>query len=196
MKSKLLLLTAALGLVSITSRAQITYDFTGKAGIFDGLASQTVTIAPGLDMTLTATGGNLNSNSSTFGIDATGSGDSASEIDQLEVLEITFNQNIDFISIDLNAVGSDLSDGAKLTLGSNSEIDLINGTTPNFNSNDVYTPSSPVTITTLQSIRLESSTPASSEYYLQNITVIPEPSSLALIGLTALAALGILRNRK
>ncbi|MEX2606300.1 MAG: PEP-CTERM sorting domain-containing protein [Kiritimatiellia bacterium] len=196
MHAKLLILTTILGLVNASVRADLTYSFLDKGSIFDGKSFETVLLTDldnGLttNMTVTGIGDDLNSNAGGFGI-----GDD--QIDGTsEIIELVFDQDIDFLLIDFGGVGSDINDGASLTLGSNSPLNLFTGVSGFNGTSDVYTPPSPVRINSGEKIVITGSS-ATSSFDLENIsiTVIPEPSSIMLVGLTALAAFGIIRRRK
>ena len=192
-KQKLLTLALTAGLAGGASGAFII-DPTGNDS-YDGETTINIPFTDpsnSLDAiaTFVATGGTFNSNAGDFGI-----GDD--QIDGTsEVITITFNKDVEFVSIDLGGVGSGSSDGASLTVAS-TVIDLFTGVSGFNGSSDVYTPSSPIALSTSGSIQLTGSS-ATSSFDLQSLTVsvIPEPNTFgALAGLLALG-LAITRRRR
>lgn len=124
-KLTLLALAAGLGLAG-SSFGSVIYDFTNKGALFDSKTSVTNILlsdtATGFDtfMTVSSTGGDLNSNSGNFGV-----GDD--QIDgSTESITLTFSTDIEFNFIDLGGVGADTTDGANLAVGAFS-IDLFTG---------------------------------------------------------------------
>lgn len=196
MKTKFLVLLAALGLATVNSQAEVTYSFFSKDGVFDGntLAQDTlIDLDSGFStlMTVASTGGNLNSN-------ATGLGIGDANVDGLtEIITFSFDKDVDLNFFDFGGVGSDASDGANFKLGSNPAIDLYTGVSGFNGTSDVYTPASPVRLTSGQTIVVKGSS-ATSIFDLDgfSVTVIPEPSSVMLMGLVGVAAISVLRKRK
>lgn len=199
MKTSIKLLAVALVFNSYI-QADVTYDFTGKAGTFDGQTSVNVSIfdtatSASTLMTVSSTGaGNLNSNSGTFGVDSTLLDETAANIDGTgEAITLIFDKNITLNFIDFNSIGGDLSTGTALTIAGTT-YNLFDGVT-GLNANDLYTPSSPISVTTSDSIVITGSG-ASSSFYIQNfnITVVPEPNTYAL--LAGVSALGFVMMRR
>jgi len=175
--------------------AEITYDFTDKAGVFDGTNTVTVLLNDsGTDfiMTVVGTGGDLNSNAEDFGVgNAFIDGTS-------ELITISFeNQTIDFSSIDLGAVGGDISDGARLTIGTQPTIDLYTDV-PGFNgTSDIYTPAGSVRVNAGETIVLTGSS-LTSLFDLEQMTfaVVPEPATFAMFGIGGLISWIVRRSSR
>lgn len=180
------LLTIALSItLSSAASAAFTIDLTGNNDydgenpllipFIDGANSATATLVP--------TGGSFNSNAGDFGInDGTEASETSDQIDGTdEIVTITFNKDILFNFIDLGGVGPDADDGVSFTIAGSTtilETDVtgFNGTT------DVYTPTSPISLLTGQSIILTGeSTNSSFDIQSLNVTVVPEPGTFALL---------------
>lgn len=184
--------------------AAVTYDFTDKASTYDGETSVIVSIldtetSTSTNMTVTSSGlGNLNSNSTTFGVDSSVSGETAANIDFTdEEITLTFDKDIIFNFIDFNGVGDDISTGVALTVGG-SIFNLYTGET-GFNGNDKFTPTSPISVSTSQSIVITGSG-ASSSFYIQNFSItvsaVPEPNTYALLaGILTLGFVSVRRRK-
>ena len=180
--------------LSAPALSAVTYDFTGKGGLFDGETSVDVPLTDsvtGLSTTMTveASGGTLNSNSGDFGVNAPGSGDTTDVIEDGEAIDLTFDSDIELNSIDFGGIGSDLADGATLTIGTFT-IDLFTNVS-GFNGNtDVYTPATHIAITAGTPINLQvASSTADFDLETIDISVVPEPGSVALLGLGGLLML-------
>jgi hypothetical protein len=226
MNKKLLLLTAALGLAAALVRADsITLDFendsvtggslnitSGTSGAtdsftsprFDNQISSTFEIT-GLPTygTLTVTATGLGTDLSMFsgglgdgtgGYNATGEGTS-----------FIFSEDVTITGLDWTS----------FTVGGNDSVSLYNGTPNTFDGTTILgtyaddTVSGGIDFTNPNSVTMNVTVLAgdafsfrnsdgAGDFYLGDIslTVIPEPSSLVLVGLAALAVAGILRSRK
>ncbi|MEM1221999.1 MAG: PEP-CTERM sorting domain-containing protein [Verrucomicrobiota bacterium] len=188
---------STLCLITTVAQADVTYDFTGQGGVFDGLTTVDVIVTDiaSTTMTVTAAGGTLNSNSGDFGVDGTEPGETNDFIDGLvESITLTFSTVVTFNFIDLGGVEADISDGANLTIAG-STLDLFTGVSGFNGTSDVYTPGSPVTLSIGESIILTGSS-STSDFDLEaiNLSIVPEPSSFALIG--GLLALGFVALRR
>lgn len=192
---KKLLTVIFLGIVTNVG-ADVIYTFSGQSGTFNGTTNQVqLLLTDGqIDfvMTVSSLGGNLKALSGDFGIDGvSGTNDRLDGIN--EVITLSFNKAMDFISMDLAGVGSDSADGASLQVGSAPAVTLYTGS-PSlalFNgSQDIYTPASPIRVNVGQSIVLTGSA-ATSAYELEKLTVhaVPEPATMSLIGLAGLLTL-------
>ena len=172
--------------------SEITYDYGGKGALFDGEPSVDVPESDsGVDfvMTVSGSGGDLNSNSGDFGI-------GNDLIDGIgETVTLSFNTAIDFVSIDLGGVGSSSLDGARLTVGSHPFVDLYTGVAQFDGGSDLYTPLSVIRVNEGETITLTGSS-ASSIFDLERMTfvAVPEPATFVLAGLGGLIA-WILRIR-
>lgn len=180
----------AFSALALSANAAVTYSFEGQGATFDGLTSASVALVDGstsFNMLVSSLGGNLNSNASGLGV-----GD-ANVDGTAESISISFNTDVFFNFIDLGGVGGDLADGANFTIGGSS-IDLFTGE-PDFNgSTDVYTPTSPISLSAGDSIVLTgSSTTSIFDLDGINVTAVPEPST-ALLG--AIGVLALLRRRR
>lgn len=188
--TRTLLLTGFFAAITSALHADFTIDLTGNNAydgenpllipFIDGSNSATISLVP--------TGGAFNSNADDFGI-----GDD--QIDGTsEVVTITFNKDIEFNFIDFGGVGGDAADGVSLTIAG-SALNLFTGVTGFNGSTDVYTPTSPVSLTTGQTIIITGSSSTSSfDIQTLNVTVVPEPSTFAL--LAGMSALGFVMLRR
>ncbi len=142
-------------------------------------------------LTASAVGGVVLANNDSMGVNAPGT-DTAHEIEGAlsESLTLMFDKPVEISWFDLSGVGANIADGAKITIGAFS-IDLFTGATTEFNgSTDVYTPTTPMSVAANQAIVFSpSSGTASFGVQGMMVTIIPEPASLALVGLGALALL-------
>ncbi|MDQ8206530.1 hypothetical protein QEH52_03355 [Coraliomargarita sp. SDUM461003] len=189
---------AAISCFAFSASGSVTFDPTGNSA-YDGLATINESLTDtdngfNTTITLTAGGGTFNSNSGDFGIDS-GTGTNDFIDGTSESITITFSTDILFNFIDLSEVGSDATDGAKLTIGGSS-INLFTGVTGFNGTQDIYTPTSPIALSSGDSIILTGSE-ATSEFTLEgiNITVVPEPGTFALLsGFSALTFV-MLRRR-
>ena len=193
--TRLTLLSLAAG----SAHAATTYDFTGKGDVFDGQTSVPIFLTDGSNsttMTVTGTGGNLNSNSGDFGIDG-------SEIDEVndfidgitESIELSFDQDIELVFIEFGSVGADMTDGVHLTVGGTS-VDLFTGVSGFDGNADLYAPSTSIALSKGSSLIITGSATTSS-FDLENIqiNVVPEPGTYALLaGLSCLALIGLRRR--
>ena len=175
------------------AHADLIYDFTLKGGTFDGQTSVIIPLTDGaisFNMTVSGSGGNLNSNSGDFGI-----GDD--QIDGTsESITLTFSTPIDFKVIEFGAVGADILDGVNLTVAG-SATNLYTDVSGFAGGSDIYTPASPMRVNLGQSIVITGSA-ASSSFDLENITLeaVPEPATMLLIGIGGLLALMTRRIKK
>ncbi len=180
--------------LTVAASAEVTYDFTGKAGVFDNETSVDVSVSDGdtgntTTMTVNAIGGELNSNAGDLGIDD--DVEPASTSDKIdgtdEGITLSFDKDVELVVIDLGSVGSDATEGALLTIDA-FDITLHTGVSGFNGTSDTYTPGSPIAISAGTPIQLTGSA-ATSSFDLEAITlnVIPEPASLALLGLGGLA---------
>lgn len=154
---------------------------------FDNLASGS-TIAGGLTLTATASSGTFNSTPAAgFGINAMPSGDITNQFDNqstdgAEFMTFSFNQNVDFVSIELTEFGDDEAfltiAGITTIIGSNSFI-FASGTT------------------------LAANTDATFGFHSGNgfelasliVAVVPEPRTYALLSGCCVLAAVVLRRR-
>ncbi len=174
--------------------ADLLYVFADKGGTFDGQTSVVIPLTDGaisFNMTVSGSGGNLNSNVGGLGI-----GDD--QIDGTsESITLTFSTPIDFKLIEFGSVGGDISDGANLT-AAGSAIDLYTGVSGFSGGSDIYTPAEPIRVNVGQSIVITGSA-ATSSFDFENMTLkaVPEPATMALVGLGGLMAFVSRRiNRK
>ncbi len=180
---KVLIILFAIGAACFAG-AEVIYDYTGQGAVFDGTNWVQVLLndnGADITMTVSSSGGDMNSNASRFGIVNDYIEGTA------EILTISFDKAVDFVSIDLGAVGGDIADGASLTIGTQPAIDLYTGVSGFSGSTDVYTPASPVRLSAGETIVLTGSS-LSSSFDLEKMTlaVVPEPATAALSALGAL----------
>jgi len=179
--------------IAAIASAEITYDFTGKGGTFDGTNAVDIALTDSsinFTMTVLGSGGDLNSNSGDLGV-----GDD--QIDgTAESISISFDVDIDFAWIEFGGVGSDTTDGVTLTVGSQSPVELYTGVSDFNGSSDTYTPSSVIRVTSEESILITGSS-ATSSFDLEKMTfaAVPEPATMSLIGLAGLLTIATRRFR-
>lgn len=176
MKIKTILLYLLVTLLPVITNAQQEYSFLDKGSLYD---NQTTVqeIVGSLTLTATASGGVFNSNKSNFGIVDT-------SIDgNREIVTLSFSQTVEITLIDLSGVGSDIADGAKITVGTTPALDLnLHTGVPGFNgSTDIYTPTNPIRLEAGETISFtgSSSTSAFELHHIQ-YNVIPEMSAQSL----------------
>lgn len=200
MKTKIILLIAALGLSSVISQAALTFDFTGNSDL-NGSTPLNITLSDldtGIDtiMTITPTGGSLDSNSGDYGIDGTEPGETNDQIDGIiEAISLSFDKDVDILFLDFGGIGNNVADGAGVTFGSFGSVNLFTGVTDFNGSQDIYTPTTPIRILSGENLVMTGSSETSSyDLETMSITVIPEPSSIALMAMIGLAAVTVLRK--
>ena len=175
------------------AHADLLYDFTDKGGTFDGETSVVIPLTDGaisVNMTVSGSGGDLNSNADALGI-------GNDQIDGTsESITLTFSKPIDFKLIEFGAVGADILDGANLAVAG-SAIDLYTGVSGFDGTPDIYTPALPIRVNVGQSIVITGSA-ASSSFDLENMTfeAVPEPATLSLLGIGGLMAMITRRVKK
>lgn len=181
--TKLLRLIILSGFTVSSCSAAVTYTFVNKSGLYDGNTSviDSIVDVTSTQMTVSANTSTLNSNMDTFGIND-------SSIDGLtEIITISFDKDVIINIMDFSAIGADAMDGGSVTIGLLAPVTLFTGQ-PNFNgTTDTYTPATPITLLSGQSITITGST-GSSDFSLSsiNLTVVPEPSSSSLLAVSAL----------
>ncbi len=111
-----------------------------------------------------------------------------------EAITISFDTAIDFVSIDLGGVGSDSTDGANLTVGTETPIDLYTGVSGFGGTSDIYTPTSAIRVNAGDTIVLTGSE-ATSSFDLEEMTftAVPEPATIGMLGIGSLIALLVRR---
>ena len=185
---------------SISSGALVRLDNTGSPGLGDNLdeiqfadTPQTVVVPeiPGLSITVHSIGpdGDLNSTATSLGINAAGT-DDTDAFDSIlgDVATFSFNQAVSITQLDFTTfTAGEVFDFAGAIINNG---DLSNGTT------DVYDFTVPLDIAanTQFSIQATSGTIGIEAMTLTAVAAVPEPSSIALLGLGGLATL--LRRRR
>jgi len=181
--------TISVAAVLITNaQSAVLVNFTNQGGVYDGkttvdVALNDVASSVNFIMTVTAVGGNLNSNSTGLGVvDA--------NLQTAESITISFNVQTQLISLDLGGISDSLSDGATIQVGANAPVNLytdqlhFNGTT------DVWSPPTPIILNAGESILIFGSDPAAViDIDGLNIAAVPEPSATMLLGIGGLALL-------
>lgn len=176
MKIKTIFLYLLVTLLPVITNAQQEYSFLDKGSLYD---NQTTVqeIVGSLTLTATASGGVFNSNKSNFGIvDTSIDGNS-------EIVTLSFSQTVEITLIDLSGVGSDIADGAKITIGTTPVLDLnLHTGVPGFNgSTDIYTPTNPIRLEAGETISFSGSSSTSGfELHHFQYNVIPEMSAHSL----------------
>lgn len=182
----LLGLTSALFVNS--AKAAVSVSFIDESATYDAKTSTNVSIFDPVSsvnfmMTVTSSGGDLNSNSTGLGV-----GDA--NLNDGEIIQISFSVNTLIEILDLGGIGADVSDGARVTISSNPSFDLYTGQ-PDFNGiSDVWSPTSSVSLLAGEVIEFRTSSPTAS-FDLDGITLsaVPEPSSSLLFTFGSLALL-------
>lgn len=174
--------------------AAVSVSFLDQAAEYDGKASANVGLfdpasSVNFIMTVssTGTGGNLNSN-------VTGLGIGDANLNDGEIIQITFNRDIQIQILDFGGIGADLSDGATVKIGSNPSFDLFTGQSNFDGTQDVWQPTSPVSLATGEIMEFRGSS-ATSIFDVDGMTIsaVPEPSSSLLL---ACGGIALLSRRK
>lgn len=183
---------AALVMVTATTtdplQAGVIFDLRDQGTLFDNKVSESFTVG-GITATLTASGGDLNSNLSQFGINAVGAGDDADAIESGESLTVTFDQDLFLTALDLQDFTG--AEQMQLTIGANSVQTLSNSTTA-----DVFTFSSANFLAQGESLLFA---PSSGDFGIATFTVaaVPEPvCSAGLVFAAVLLAIGRTRRQR
>ncbi|WFB35727.1 PEP-CTERM sorting domain-containing protein [Kiritimatiellota bacterium B12222] len=201
MKNKFIILLAVLGLASVNSwGAVIDLTNSGTGAELDAIGSSVpgsfnLPEIPSLEMTVTAVLGNdspsLNATAASLGVNSaatTGAGDDTDQFDALfeEGFIFEFDKDVSITEINFISFGSSDS----FSFGGTS----ITFSDPNLDDS-VYTFSAPFVVTAGTSISAQV-TNGSIGMESMTLTVIPEPSSMVLMGLVGLAAVMMLKKRK
>jgi len=190
MNKKIRIFSVAAALTS-NVHAAVVIDFTNQAGLYDLNVTKDVMLndpasATSFTMTVTGTGGVLNSNSESFGI-------ANDLIDDGESISISFDVAVEINFIDFSRIGATSivnDDKASVTLGSSSPVLLYSNRTDFNGTTDVWTLSSPVYLGAGELITIGAGD-VNASYSLQrlNVTAVPEPSSFLLLGFGGLTLL-------
>ena len=175
--------------------ATVLVDFRNQGAVYDGKTSVDINLYD-VDtdvhfvMSVSSTGGDMNSNYDDFGI-----GDD--HIDYGEVLTIVFNIDVDLITLDFGGVGSDANDGVKATIKAQ-EYFFYTGTEDYNGSTKAWTPSTPILLGAGDVIELTTSQQIiGPNYTFEQLSVnaahAPEPRAIILL---AIGALGMLTRRQ
>jgi hypothetical protein len=187
---KLFLLPFALMALALAPQAQsITFTFGHNNGggesqlALDGLSTGSVTVG-GLTLTATANSGTFNSTATEgFGINAAAAGDSTTEFDVTDVMSFSFNQPVSLDSIDMNLFGA--SDTGFLT---------YTGGTVQITSDPFAF--SGVNLAANEVAMFGNNSGASFSLQSITVTVVPEPSTWAMITVGAGLLAGVQRFRR
>jgi hypothetical protein len=145
-----------------------------------------------------SSGTQINGASSSFGVNATGSGDETQRLDNdLGVESIVFSFDIagTLDSIDLRFIESSGTMEGELVFdgGNTYQLNSVTAT----GTSDIATIGESFTAGQSITLRIHSSAPASTNFALEGITItaVPEPSSFAIFaGLSALGFIGLRRR--
>lgn len=181
-----LTLVAVLGLL-VTPVHAIFFDLDdGAQGLaVDGLASGPATVS-GLTATITANTGVLNQASGNFGVNATGTGDVTDQFDGAivsETITITFNSPVIFESVDISQFGA--NDLGTLTLNGLTIVNLASGNVP---AGNIVIPAGNTAVIAWTGDNLTGSGRGFS-FDGFTVSLIPEPASLAILGVGGLLLL-------
>jgi len=164
------------------SSAAIIFDFR-DTGNTTAIESGTVLIS-GLTATLSANSGVLNQTASSFGINATGSGDATALIDDgagiAEIFSVQFDQDVILNSATLSLFSA--GETANFTFGATTI-----GITDTGSGSDVFNAPANTVLTTGQSISIAWTAGNGFSVDSLSVDLVPEPSSTLLLGLGSLA---------
>ena len=182
-------------LVAPILSATVLVDFRQQGSTYDNKTSVDIDLYdPDADvhfvMTVSSTGGDLNSNYDHFGIND-------DHIDYGEVLSIVFNVDVEIEGAYFGGVGSDANDGVRAVIATE-EYFFYTGEDDFNGSSNRWSPNPPVMLTAGQIVQLTTSQNVSGEKFnLKTIDVAiphaPEPRAIILL---AIGALGMLTRRQ
>jgi hypothetical protein len=186
MKKVLLIVLAG----SSCALAGVTFDLFNSAGLYSYLEGSSGPLNytnSGLVAVFSASGGTMHRTSSGFGIDAPGSGDVTYALDSGEQLRTSFDQAVEITNLDFR--GFETGEVFSIVIGTATNSiawdDLSNKTS------DSYTLSAPWTVSAGTEIRFAVSGAASVSLDGLTVNVIPEPATMAMLGLGGLLAIVI-----
>lgn len=149
----------------------------------------------GVTVNASAAGGDLNSLSTSFGVDgpASSATDDSDQIDNALGESITFEfvfpgLTVSILSIDFVSVGSaNAGDAVFFAINAGSTTKLETGVTGFSGGTDLYTPVTPISLSSGDTLTITAEDVAGIEGF--TLDVIPEPGTLALVGLGGLTML-------
>jgi hypothetical protein len=171
-------------------QAEVTFDLYNDTNLYSYLDDQPGPLSytnNGIVATFTGIGGVMNRTTSGFGIDAPGSGDTTYLLDFGEALEIYFDQNIQITGLDFR----NFSDGESIQI-------LIGSTTNTIGYNDLdhktsaYIENLTWDVQAFETVRF-AVVGETDAIAIDSVTVIPEPATLSMVGLTGLLLLVVRR---
>jgi len=191
---------AAIVGAGVSEAATVRWDNTGTPGLgdnLDELSSSTTVSVPeisGLQITILSISGEgegskLNATGESFGINSGVSGDNTYRFESAfhESVTFSFNKEVTITQLDLTHF-----DAAESFSFGGQNINFVDLTD---DSTDIYDFSTPLVIAANTSITMSAS---SGEIGIEamNITAVPEPSSVSLVGLGVLAFAGVRKRRR
>lgn len=187
--------------LSLSPAMAVTIDLTNPAGSGNGTAGESLDnltsgnhSQDGLTLTATAVGGTgafLRANNTGMGVNETGDG-APTQIDQSlsQAISIVFDVDVDILSIDLGSVGG-TTDAARIQSGV-FDLTIFDGEAEWDNSADKWTPLSPLNVPAGTALILSATGTSGTANARVNaqfieLNIVPEPASLAMLGLGGMA---------
>lgn len=187
-----LLAVSCLAVAQTSDAAEIFFDLENDGLAGPALESTGTYTEAGVTINATATEGDLNSLSTSFGVD----GPASSATDDSDQIDNALGESIDFefvftdlavsiVSLDFVGVGgTDGGDAVFISINGGTALELETGVSGFSGSSDIYTPGTPIALSSGDVLTITAEDVAGIEGF--TLDVVPEPTSLALIGLGGL----------
>ena len=188
MKRILPIIVAATATASVTqaNAAPLFFDLESDGSAGPALENTGTYTEAGVTINATATGGDLNSLSTSFGVDGGDSDQIDAGLGEKIDFEFVFTGlTVSILSLDFVGVGSASGDDAVFFTINNGVLTQLETGATDFNgSSDIYTPAVPIALSSGDVLTITAEDVAGIEGITLN--VVPEPSSLGLLGLGSL----------